>query len=91
MAGLEWEQIFQTVGPNISEKFVPGGTNFRGVQIKRDRPAGHMLRSNRSVCFIWNALVAAAETTNMWCTHREVQGMLPNKSSEDLETKKLLI
>jgi len=22
------------VGPNISEKFVPGGTNFRGVQIK---------------------------------------------------------
>ena len=25
-------------GPNISEKFVPGGTNLRGVQIKRDRP-----------------------------------------------------
>ena len=25
------------MGPNISEKFVPGGTNFRGVQIKRDR------------------------------------------------------
>ena len=25
------------VGPNISEEFVPGGTNFRGVQIKRDR------------------------------------------------------
>ena len=24
------------MGPNISEKFVPGGTNFRGVQIKRD-------------------------------------------------------
>ena len=22
--------------PNISEKFVPGGTNLRGVQIKRD-------------------------------------------------------
>ena len=22
--------------PNISEKLVPGGTNFRGVQIKRD-------------------------------------------------------
>ena len=28
---------FFRVGPNISEKFVPGGTNFRGVQIKRDR------------------------------------------------------
>ena len=26
--------IFFRVGPNISEKFVPGGTNFRGVQIK---------------------------------------------------------
>ena len=25
------------MGPNISEKFIPGGTNFRGVQIKRDR------------------------------------------------------
>ena len=24
-------------GPIISEKLVPGGTNFRGVQIKRDR------------------------------------------------------
>ena len=29
---------FFRVGPNISEKFVPGGTNFRGVQIKRDSP-----------------------------------------------------
>ena len=28
---------FFRVGPNISEKFVPGGTNFRGVQIKRDK------------------------------------------------------
>ena len=28
---------FFRVGPNISEEFVPGGTNFRGVQIKRDR------------------------------------------------------
>ena len=28
---------FFRVGPNISEKFVLGGTNFRGVQIKRDR------------------------------------------------------
>ena len=27
---------FFRVGPNISEEFVPGGTNFRGVQIKRD-------------------------------------------------------
>ena len=27
---------FFRVGPNISEKFVPGGTNFRGVQIKCD-------------------------------------------------------
>ena len=27
----------------------------------------------------------------VWCTHREVQGMLPNKSSEDLEIKRLLI
>ena len=25
------------MGPNISEKFVLGGTNFRGVQIKRDK------------------------------------------------------
>ena len=24
-------------GPIISEKLVPGGTNFRGVQIKRDK------------------------------------------------------
>ena len=31
------------MGPNISEKFVPGGTNFRGVQIKRDR-YGHCVR-----------------------------------------------
>ena len=30
---------FFRVGPNISEKFVPGGTNFRGVQIKRDTPS----------------------------------------------------
>ena len=30
---------FFRVGPNISEKFVLGGTNFRGVQIKRDMPA----------------------------------------------------
>ena len=28
---------FFRVGPNISEKFVPGETNFRGVHIKRDR------------------------------------------------------
>ena len=28
---------FFRVGPNISEKFVPGRTNFRGVQIKRDK------------------------------------------------------
>ena len=28
---------FFRVGPNISEKFVSGGINFRGVQIKRDR------------------------------------------------------
>ena len=27
---------FFRVGPNISEKFVPGGANFRGVQIKHD-------------------------------------------------------
>ena len=27
---------FFRVGPNISEKCVPGGTNFRGVKIKRD-------------------------------------------------------
>ena len=37
---------FFRVGPNISEKFVPGGTNFRGVQIKRDRPRG--ARSRRT-------------------------------------------
>ena len=24
-------------GPYISEKFVPGGTNLKGIQIKRDR------------------------------------------------------
>ena len=29
---------FFRVGPNISEKFVPGGTNFRGVLIKCDKP-----------------------------------------------------
>ena len=29
---------FFRVGPNISEKFIPGGTNFRGVQIKCDSP-----------------------------------------------------
>ena len=28
------------MGPNISEKFVPGETNFMGVQIKRDRSLG---------------------------------------------------
>ena len=26
------------MGPNIAEKFILGGTNFREVQIKRDRP-----------------------------------------------------
>ena len=30
---------FFRVGPNSSEKFVPGGTNFREVQIKRDTPS----------------------------------------------------
>ena len=25
----------------------------------------------------------------MWCTHHEVQGMLPNRSSENLEVKTL--
>ena len=29
---------FFRVGPNISEEFIPGGTNLRGVQIKRDGP-----------------------------------------------------
>ena len=33
---------FFRVGPNISEKFVPGGTNFRGVQIKRDTPTAEI-------------------------------------------------
>ena len=36
------------MGPNISEKFVPGGTNFRGVQIKRDRPL--VARARAPVC-----------------------------------------
>ena len=26
------------MGPNVAEKFIPGGTNFREVQIKRGRP-----------------------------------------------------
>ena len=34
------------MGPNISEKFVPGGTNFKRVQIKRDRTQGKNQRSN---------------------------------------------
>ena len=38
-------------------------------------PAGHMLRSNHGVCFNWNALIAAAETTNkLWmplCTEKQ--------------------
>ena len=29
---------FFRVGPNISEEFIPGETNFRGVQIQRDMP-----------------------------------------------------
>ena len=29
-------KFFRGGGPNISEKFVPGGTNLRGFQIKRD-------------------------------------------------------
>ena len=29
---------FFRVGPNISEKFVPGGTNFRGVQLNMTLP-----------------------------------------------------
>ena len=37
---------FFRVGPNISEKFVPGGTNSRGVQIKRDRPT--MMKSSKT-------------------------------------------
>ena len=37
-------------GPNISEKFIPGGTNLRGVQIKRDTPV--LLRLLISGCGI---------------------------------------
>ena len=32
-------------GPYISEKFVPGGTNLKGVQIKRDRTNSHFVTS----------------------------------------------
>jgi len=34
-------KFFRAGGPNISEKLVPGGTNFRGVQIKRDNTNTH--------------------------------------------------
>ena len=40
---------FFRVGPNISEKFVPGGTNFRGVQIKRDIP----VLVNQKIKLVW--------------------------------------
>ena len=39
---------FFRVGPNISEKFVPGGTNFRGVQIKRDSSSFPLLAVRKS-------------------------------------------
>ena len=41
-----------SVVPNISEKFVPGGTNFRGVQIKRDTPINHcqLIQDHRRDC-----------------------------------------
>ena len=40
---------FFRVGPNISEEFVPGGTNFRGVQIKHDKHVGKTLLTTRSI------------------------------------------
>ena len=50
---------FFRVGPNISEKFVPGGTNFRGVQIKRDR-----LSADKRT---------GSESRHHWCTTQRAE------------------
>ena len=50
---------FVVWSPNISEKFVPGGTNFRGVQIKRiTHPATYTANFVRPGCteFVHNPL-----------------------------------
>ena len=40
---------FFRVDQNISEKIVPGGGNFREVQIKRDKPVSEVKRSGADV------------------------------------------
>ena len=52
---------FFRVGPNISEKFVPGGTNFRGVQIKRDKHI-HTRSCTKRQC-------VQDTTWRQWCTY----------------------
>ena len=41
------------MGTNFSEKFVPGGTNFRGVGIKRDRSTKTSLARKQSLVVAW--------------------------------------
>ena len=41
------------MGTNFSEKFVPGGTNFRGVRIKCDRSTRPSLARKQSLVVAW--------------------------------------
>ena len=58
---------WSTVGTNFSEWvqiFIPGGTNFKGVQIKRDKPHTHShicsLQLNTITCE-WHNLITLSE------------------------------
>ena len=56
-------KIFR-VGPNISEEFVPGGTNFRGVQIKRDMPISpHTMNAYPAMHVQWADTISPSSFT----------------------------
>ena len=52
------------VGFVFALPFHHGDIEPDGVGVSTREEGGRMLRSNRGMCFNWNALVAAAETTN---------------------------
>ena len=63
------------MGPNISEKFVPGETNFRGVQIKRDSPISPPSSAgNRYILkFAWAHALPTKEAVGVVAALRQVR------------------
>ena len=55
---------FFRVGPNISEKFVPEGTNFRGVPIKCDRHKWVM--KPLTIFLLWGGIVTSFLSRQRW-------------------------